>query len=1723
MNVFDLDLRIVRDYERFARSFTEIRAEDIREQIDAIYATGGFWPEPLISVNPHYERDLSVADLAREGSLHPHTAAVFRADSKPIVLYRHQAQAIAKAAAGNSFVVTTGTGSGKSLCFFIPIIDAAIRAHVEKQPPRTRAIVVYPMNALANSQMQELRKFIEQSGLPDELTPTFARYTGQESADERELIRRSKPDILLTNFMMLELLMTRQNERDQTVIANAEDLDFLVLDELHTYRGRQGADVAMLVRRVRDRLCRKRTPICIGTSATMASEGADEVRSVVVSEVATRLFGVKVSPDAVIDESLERATNKNLKVTRYELARAVAEHLPPVLTDEQLRDHPLAIWIELEIGLKEGQRLTRRPPLTIQEAAAKLADASGLDPARCRAQIESMLTMTSRPSSERGGSGERAFLAFKLHRFISGAGFVYATLKRHGDRRVTLDGQRFDPSDPGSRLYPTFFCRTCGQEFHPVVLTDEDGAHLALPRPIDETPLDSDDSPDEAGYLMPEPDHDPEYRFTGEPEDFPDEWTEVGPGGTRRLRSDKRSLAPRRIFVQPSGAIAYGGKSALFLPGKFKFCPNCKDQPSGQAREINKLAGLSAEGRSSATTLLVSSALRWMNQPSNHIQPDKRKLLGFTDNRQDAALQAGHFNDFLFVSLFRAATLAAVRAASPDGLGDDEFGRRIQASLGFTSTNKARRAEWMSRPEVVGVGLIEAERALARVLAHRVWADQRRGWRFTNPNLEELGLIQPLYLGLDDLVGDSEALAGAPPEVASLSPEQLKQALTILLDTLRRGLAVTADALDPAMVDIIATGARQSLRHPWSIAQQENPRISAALIIDAPKREDVSLRGEPLIVRGGPRSRLAKQLNRSEIWGERLPAQRYVEVLQFLIQAAERYQLIRKVATSFDVDGWRLAANAVRLVRGEGRLNGRPVNKYFVSLYEALSKALVEGGDGLFGLESREHTAQVEQERREWREWRFRWGREDREKLEANREHLREEGEPDAFLPALFCSPTMELGVDISALNAVYLRNVPPTPANYAQRSGRAGRSGQAALVISYCAAQSPHDQHYFAKPQEMVSGIVRPPALELANRDLIESHLHAVWLAESGQNLEDDIPHVLDLGSEKLPVRADIAHNLREDLLCKRARIVMRRILDSVSSELASASGPWSANPDEFIATVAAGAFDRFSKAFDRWRQLYLSAHAQLTEANRKSEMHGLSSAERRDAKLAQAQANEQLTLLEKGQATGGSDFYTYRYLATEGFLPGYNFPRLPIYAYVPAVGSGGPKAAYLQRARFLAIAEFGPRSLIYHEGRGFRVYKAKISPELRAAEGGRLATRTLFVCEKCGAAHESEPERCHVCLSPMGSIHPIRNIVRIDNVETLPAERITANDEDRQRQGFEIQTVFAWPRRDRRLDVIGAVAVDEHGPIVRIDYASGATISRVNKGLRRRREKSLFGFGIDPSSGRWTGGITEDDEEPSQPDGPIVQRIVPIVEDNKNAALLRLACEFQSPSAMPTLQHAFTRGLETVFQLEEGETLTEPVPSRDSRKAILAFEATEGGAGVLSRLVAEPKRLAEVATSALNLMHYQNVDAAIASGDPSKLTDDPDAKCVKGCYRCLLSYYNQPDHEFIDRTDREALEILVRIARGEVRPVKSAQPSAEDWPACMANWRLPEPDSKPLQVGEQTFPLVWRDHLAVAATSTLSDQARADVEALGFSVVVIDPTGDPPADLVSLLGGVQ
>lgn len=221
-NVFQFRDQLIERYGSFSRSFVRIAAADIQAEVEHQYAQGRYWPEPLVQINPNYQRQGTVQQLAEQGILHADCAEIFQigkteGSPQPLHLYKHQ------------------------------------------------------MEALAKGQLEELDKFLH--GYAPELRPfTVKRYTGQESKAERSAIADDPPDILLTNFMMLEYILTRFDEVDRRVVEHCEGLEFLVLDELHTYRGRQGADVALLVRRLRERL-KAAQLVCIGTSVTMSSTG----------------------------------------------------------------------------------------------------------------------------------------------------------------------------------------------------------------------------------------------------------------------------------------------------------------------------------------------------------------------------------------------------------------------------------------------------------------------------------------------------------------------------------------------------------------------------------------------------------------------------------------------------------------------------------------------------------------------------------------------------------------------------------------------------------------------------------------------------------------------------------------------------------------------------------------------------------------------------------------------------------------------------------------------------------------------------------------------------------------------------------------------------------------------------------------------------------------------------------------------------------------------------------------------------------------------------------------------------------------------------------------------------------------------------------------------------------------------------------------------------------
>ena len=308
MDVFRLRTTVIHDYAEYVRSFVRIREEHLRKFVEQSLTDQTLWPQPLIQMNPSFDPGGWIDDLVSAGVLHPECKKIFRIKTEkdlvgePMRLHRHQVDAIDAARSKANYVLTTGTSSGKSLAYIIPIVDQVLRSG---RGQGVQAIVVYPMNALCNSQFGELDKFLRIGYGEGKQPVRFERYTGQEDQEKRDQITHNPPDILLTNYVMLELLLTRPFER--SLVNAARGLKFLVLDELHTYRGRQGADVALLVRRVRE-ACEAPNMLCVGTSATMASGGTYAEQRAEIASVASRLFGAAVKPAHVIGETLTRAT-----------------------------------------------------------------------------------------------------------------------------------------------------------------------------------------------------------------------------------------------------------------------------------------------------------------------------------------------------------------------------------------------------------------------------------------------------------------------------------------------------------------------------------------------------------------------------------------------------------------------------------------------------------------------------------------------------------------------------------------------------------------------------------------------------------------------------------------------------------------------------------------------------------------------------------------------------------------------------------------------------------------------------------------------------------------------------------------------------------------------------------------------------------------------------------------------------------------------------------------------------------------------------------------------------------------------------------------------------------------------------------------------------------------------------------------------------------------------
>lgn len=793
MSIFWLHEQVLNDYRDFVRSFFTVADDRARAFVEhALEDEARLWPDFLLQVSPSYAQSSSVEELVNRGELHADLANIFRTpEGRSFRLYQHQIEALTRASSRESYIVTSGTGSGKSLTYFLPIMNVFLR-----EPPageRVAALVVYPMNALVNSQLQALQSlkdgYERRTGKPFPIS--FGRYTGDTSEAARENLRQHPPKILLTNYVMAELMLVRPE--DQRFLDRAGGgLRYLVFDELHTYRGRQGADVAMLIRRLKER-CAAPGLVHVGTSATMVADrnATPELRRATVAEFAQRLFGHSFNANQVIEETLITFTEGGAP-SRAELAGALPGSMPTGLPE--FRRHAIARWAETEFGVEpeEGGHLRRRIPRTLKDAAATLAKASGVEVATCETRLRELLTRGGELAREDGG---RVF-AFKLHQFIGQGRALFATLESADQREFSMEGQI---QAGGGRLFaPVKFCRQCGQDFYHTLRAET----RFLPHPIGTETEDDESRP---GYLMLAP---PENDWSEEL--IPEEWRD----SRGRLKQTWRGRVPEAIWVAPDGEFSSqsreGAVKMWWQPAPFHLCLGCGEFYIRE-REFAKLASISSEARSSATTVLATALLRHAVKSG----ASRDKLLTFTDNRQDASLQSGHFNDFVHLSLLRCALHAALLRERE--LRFDRVAREVVASGGLAIRDIARNAELDESSEATR----DVRNAFVEVTEYRLYEDLRRGWRVVQPNLEHLGLLHVGYRGLEALCANNSRW-GFHPAAAAMTVADRQTLTQALLDQFRRKLAISARCLQETQQQQIRRRAEQNLNDFWGLDPDVN-------------------------------------------------------------------------------------------------------------------------------------------------------------------------------------------------------------------------------------------------------------------------------------------------------------------------------------------------------------------------------------------------------------------------------------------------------------------------------------------------------------------------------------------------------------------------------------------------------------------------------------------------------------------------------------------------------------------------------------------------------------------------------------------------------------------------------------------------------------------------------------------------------------------------------------
>jgi replicative superfamily II helicase len=1647
--------QVVSDFLRYQLTTYPLADVDLYAQLRALLQLEQTRDTPLrrgpfVSLSRPFREGATVDALVADGVFHPGMRAIVPYPS----VRAHQENAIRAIRRGDATLVSTGTGSGKTEAFLYPIISRCLE--LKDAPPGVVAVLIYPMNALAEDQLDRLRGLLAGRGIPfgmyvgktpdqEQQVRSTRMPAGSSAADyrarleqlraagdttpllpheeraSREAMRAEghQPRILLTNVKQLELLLTRGS--DVGIFANAP-LEFLVFDEAHTFRGAQGAETACLIRRLRTFCGRSADQVtCIATSATMADpeRGPEAAR-----DFARRFFGVDAGRVTVVGEVHDELRWNERRATPAGPPDDPAATLARLLAAVDAPDDRVASLLSACLVELGGAKLPAKgwqAALTSQLASNDLVYhlAELLTDARALASVpEALAERVGRavPEAEilcwlalgavTGRGNHDPLLRPVVHSFIRGVGGAVVTLSNpKKTARLWLAGEDAD-AELGNAFhrFPIVTCTTCGQHYYesfakdftlrtgtgapaggdrvgqatvwPPLAAENGGARLLFIDRLVVSPDEDEnawvDEDAEADDPVPEPAVEDSHSFTH-----------------RRLHPLflccrcgclHATESATCLSCQASGSLAAVQvvRHKEDFEGILHSCVAC------QAPGRRPRGGRYREPARPVRAVSVSD-VHVLAQSMVHLSPTPRRLLVFADNRQDAAFQAGWMQDHARRFRFRAYLSQQI---PPHGSGKG-------ASIGDV---------------VHGLDdLLEADRELSRALVPEVWqvvpfddsGTKHRDERLyylrlqvlreiatgvkQRLGLEPWGRLRVEYAGLST----AAAFVTAWARTLSLTPEALVEGIAALLDHLRRVRALHDRT---GLFEKMWNSGNREIQFGYFPAFPGGPRglkLTRA-IDDLPSRATQWIGTRPTQVRNAVAS-----------WG--VPDDQVEVFLQGLWQMLTAAKLLVPVELTGwgrplkgSAGTWQLDSGKLLLHAHRGRWRCQKCRRTTVRSGPTTScmawrcgGALVQELEDADDFDLRlldsdyemlrvaEHSAQVPHAVRDRIEGQFKG--------------------KGARLNTLVCTPTLELGVDIGDLDAVLMRNVPPTAANYWQRAGRAGRRHRMAVDVTYAQATG-FDQAYFRDPLKLLSGQVEPPRFNLKNEVMIGKHVHAAVLTtlhgiareatlERRVRMEDILrscfpptlrSYLFTAGGEVLPSPLDVSGLgtlIQEHRAAIQAAVTSAfheswPVEDRASVPLAGLMRVVDAMPDALQAVLG-----RFNRRLE-WARNELTKLAQ-TEA-RKGALDKEDKAHRQRCERVIQRLKGTFKRTRDTAQGGAQDSETMGALAREGFLPGYGLESGAIVGLAePPPMTEGLGDFELPRAPTLALREYVPGNAIYANGFRFVPRRFQLLPD------DTLRFRVLAdqqVVEQVGV---------HSVTAPLAA-QEIRAVPVCDVV--MPSQSQISDEEE-----FRFQmpvTTFANERDAHR----GGTAWRWEDLDLR--FRRGVHLRMVNVGPRKEVEQTRLGFPLCLACGQSLSPFTSRKAR-EEFDKAHLERCTHRVEPTGFYAdvevdVLGLHAVTDRTLGF-SLAEALRMGAARVLDMEI-EDLQVLAVGRAGEESVdlLLYDPMPGGSGLLEQLA---ERWEEVRLAALELV------------------DGCPGACGTSCVDCLQTFRNRFYHGYLDR----------------------------------------------------------------------------------------------------------